>query len=74
MAETGMELLTVDEAAKLLKIKRSTLYTWAYHKDIPSQKVGGALRFNKETLARWLRAQERGVRGELAGLGSRRSE
>ena len=56
-----MELLTVAEAAKLLRIKRSTLYTWAYRKYIPSQKVGGALRFNKEALDRWLKAQERGM-------------
>ena len=56
-----MELLTVAEAAKLLRIKRSTLYTWAYRRNIPSQKVGGALRFNKEALNRWLKAQERSM-------------
>ena len=38
-------LLTVDEAAAFLRIKRTTLYTWAYRHQIPTQKVGRALRF-----------------------------
>lgn len=54
-------LLTIDEAATLLRIKRNTLYTWAYRKQIPSQKVGRSLRFRSEELEAWLKAQERTV-------------
>jgi len=57
-------LLTVDEAAAFLRIKRNTLYTWAYRKQIPSQKVGKALRFRREDLEAWLKAQARPVEWE----------
>ena len=52
-------LLTVEEAAKLLRVKKQTLYTWAYRRQIPSQKVGKALRFRQKDLEAWLRAQAR---------------
>ena len=54
-------LLTVDETASLLRIKKSTLYTWAYRKQIPSQKVGRNLRFRRQDLEAWLKAQARSV-------------
>lgn len=47
-------LLTPREAAELLQVKRSTLYTWAYRRLIPSVKVGGSLRFSPSALARWI--------------------
>ena len=56
-----MALLTVDEAATWLRIKRTTLYTWAYRKQIPSQKVGRCLRFDRDAIERWLKAQQREV-------------
>jgi len=55
-------LLTIKEAAEALRIKKSTLYTWAYRKQIPSQKVGRALRFRLEDLERWLKAQQRSAK------------
>jgi len=61
MGKTHMDLLTVDEAAEFLRVKKTTLYTWAYRRQIPSQKVGGALRFRRGDLDRWLKAQERPV-------------
>ena len=54
-------LLTPAEAANYLKVKESTLYTWAYRRQIPSQKVGKALRFRQEDLEVWLKAQARPV-------------
>ena len=54
-------LLTIDEAAQLLRVGRSTLYTWAYRRQIPSQKVGKSLRFRREDLEAWLKAQSRPV-------------
>ena len=54
-------LLTIQEAAGLLRVKKSTLYTWAYRRQIPSQKVGRSLRFRREDLEAWLQAQSRPV-------------
>lgn len=54
-------LLTIEEAAQLLKIKPATIYTWAYRGKIPSQKVGRSLRFRRSALEAWLKAQERPV-------------
>jgi len=54
-------LLTVEEASQILQIKPSTLYTWAYRRQIPSQKVGKSLRFRQEDLEAWLKAQARTI-------------
>jgi excisionase family DNA binding protein len=49
----------VDEAAKLLTIKRNTLYTWACRRQIRSQKVGKALGFKRLDLVASLELQAR---------------
>jgi excisionase family DNA binding protein len=56
--------ITVEEASRILKIKPATLYTWAYRRKIPSQKVGKALRFREKDLEVWLKTQARSVEGE----------
>jgi excisionase family DNA binding protein len=53
------KLLTVSEAAGVLKIAESTLYQWSYRRQIPSQKVGKSLRFSVHDLENWLRQQAR---------------
>jgi len=53
------KLLTPSEAAELLGVKLSTLYTWAARRQMPVQKVGRSLRFSPAALARWLAAQAR---------------
>ena len=58
-------LLTVEEAARILRVRKSTLYTWAYRRQIPTQKVGKALRFRQKDLEAWLRAQARPVDWEV---------
>ena len=50
-------LLTPSEAAELLGVKLSTLYTWAARHQVPVQKVGRALRFSPAALSKWLAAQ-----------------
>jgi excisionase family DNA binding protein len=58
----GVEaLLTIEEAARVLRVKKSTLYTWSYRRQIPSQKVGKALRFRQRDLESWLKSQVRPV-------------
>jgi excisionase family DNA binding protein len=55
-------LLTIQEAAELLRVKRSTLYTWVHRHQIPSQKVGKLVRFHRGDLEGWLKAQHRPVK------------
>lgn len=52
-------LLTVPEAAEILRLKRSTLYTWASERRIPTVKLGGALRIRRSTIDELIAANER---------------
>jgi excisionase family DNA binding protein len=49
-----LEILTVDEAAELLRIPRSTVYKLAQLGKIPAQKVGRHWRFHRDTLVDWI--------------------
>ena len=51
------EVLTVDEAADLLKIPRSSIYKLAQEGRIPAQKVGRHWRFHRGTLLKWVAGQ-----------------
>ena len=62
--QTDGSLLTIDEAAKLLRVKRSTLYSWVHRRQIPFQKVGSLVRFRKDDLEAWLESQRRIVEWE----------
>ncbi len=50
-------LMTIEEAATYLRISLSTAYKLAQNKKIPAVKVGGAWRFSREGLNRWLLEQ-----------------
>ena len=54
MENTQSEILTVEEAAELLKIPRSSVYRLAQRGKIPGQKVGRHWRFHRETLINWI--------------------
>jgi len=54
MENTQSDILTVDEAAELLKIPRSSVYKLAQQGKIPGQKVGRHWRFNRTTLLKWI--------------------
>jgi excisionase family DNA binding protein len=47
-------LLTTDDAARLLKVPRSTLYELVRSRGLPHVRVGRGLRFVREDLARWV--------------------
>lgn len=47
-------LLTIVETAEFLRVKKATLYTWVYRRQIPSLKINGTLRFRAEDLQEWL--------------------
>jgi len=47
------EILTIEEVAKLLKLKPQTIYTWAQTGKIPAAKLGKEWRFSKRILEQW---------------------
>ena len=50
-----MKILTIEEVAELLKVKKSTLYSWVSAKRIPSFKLHGLVRFDKDEIEGWVR-------------------
>ncbi len=48
------KLLTPDEVAALLKVKKATIYSWTHLKQIPHVKVGSLVRFHEEEVLSWL--------------------
>ena len=54
-----MELLTVREAARLMKLSKSQTYALCQRRAIPTIRLGRAVRIPKEELEGWLRGQVR---------------
>lgn len=54
MENTQSDILTVDEAAELLKIPRSSVYKLAQQGKIPAQKVGKHWRFYRPKIMKWI--------------------
>ena len=53
--DMGEDFLTVEEAAKYLKISTQKLYQLkATEQDLPFHKVGESLRFYREELKQWV--------------------
>ena len=48
------EILTIDEAAKLLKLGKRSVYQLAKKKKIPAKKVLNKWRFEKTALIDWV--------------------
>jgi len=46
-------ILSAEEAANLLGIKKNTLYMWALQRRIPSVKIGNLRRFIRKDLLAW---------------------
>lgn len=57
MESSNADILTVEEAADLLRIPRSSVYKLAQEGKIPAQKVGRHWRFHKATLLMWIAGQ-----------------
>ncbi|MEI7990575.1 MAG: helix-turn-helix domain-containing protein, partial [Chloroflexota bacterium] len=64
------DILTIDEAAELLRIPRSSVYKLAQQKKIPAQKVGRHWRFHRATLLMWVAGQANfdGKKSDPGGL------
>lgn len=54
MEKNNHEVLTVEEAAELLRISRSAVYTLAKRGKLPAQKVGRHWRFHRGALIGWI--------------------
>ncbi len=54
MENSNSDILTVEEAAELLKIPRSSVYKLAQEGKIPAKKVGRHWRFHRITLLKWI--------------------
>ena len=55
MAESnGIDLLTIDEAARLLKIKTSRLRKAVFRKELKYVKLGALVRFKRAHLIDWI--------------------
>ncbi len=50
-------ILTVPEAAKLLKVCDKTIYTWTHRADFPAVKIGSVTRIPYSLLMGWVNAQ-----------------
>ena len=55
MGTSAPALLTVEEVARYLRVKRSTVYEWAQTGKIPAAKVGRLWRFHREEIDTWVR-------------------
>lgn len=53
-------LLTVPEVAEFLRVRPSTVYAWVAEGRLPCLRLGGRIRFQKESLLRWVTAREEG--------------
>ncbi len=52
-------LISVEEAAKYLGVQKSTIYSWAWRRKIPSVKMGRRLLFDREDLDRMIEVGKR---------------
>lgn len=48
-------LMTIDELAGYLKVKKRTIYEWLKLKKVPASKVIGQWRFSPNKINKWLK-------------------
>ena len=53
-------LMTIDELAKYLRMKKVTIYKHAQEGKVPGFKVGSKWRFKKTTIDKWIEDKEKG--------------
>lgn len=55
------KLLTLQEAAKFMRIHEMSLYRFCKEKKVPSFRVGGRWRFKQSKLDSWMKKMSNGV-------------
>ncbi|MBI2368255.1 MAG: helix-turn-helix domain-containing protein [Deltaproteobacteria bacterium] len=56
--DTAIKLLTLAEAATILKISKRTLHRMIQHRQIPAFKVGGQWRILESRFQDWVQVEE----------------
>ena len=56
--DTAIKLLTLAEAASVLKISKRTLHRMIQHRQIPAFKVGGQWRILESRFQEWVQDEE----------------
>ena len=56
--DTSIKLLTLAEAAGILKISKRTLYRMIQNRQIPAFKVGGQWRILESRFQEWVQEEE----------------
>lgn len=54
----NQEIMTIEEVADYLRVKKRTIYEWLKKGKIPAIKTVGQWRFKKEKIDAWLESQE----------------
>ena len=54
MKDFTLKLLNVQEVAKLIGVRPSTIYQWTSQEYIPHIKVGKLVRFDRNEILKWL--------------------
>jgi len=49
--------IDIDQASKLLKKSKSTIYRYTCNNTVPYYKIGNSLRFRKSELLKWIKDQ-----------------
>lgn len=57
MIDTNGAILTIEEAAKYLRVSKSTLYKLVREGGVPGQKVGRHWRFSKSAIDQWFQSK-----------------
>lgn len=52
------EILTIKELATYLKVTEKSLYRLLSNSKLPAFKVGGAWRFRRQEIDKWIKTQE----------------
>ncbi len=58
-------LLSVEGSARYLGVRKSTIYSWAARRKIPSVKIGRRLLFDRKDLDKMIEEQKRGIESPL---------
>ena len=54
----SQQLMTIEEVAQYLRVKRRTIYEWVKNHRIPAIKTVGQWRFKREKIDAWLDSQQ----------------
>ncbi len=53
---SSINIATIEELSKILRVKKKTLYQWAELGQIPCIKLNGCLRFDMNEIDQWIKA------------------